>query len=1093
MKPLNLYKYLFTLLLIGLMGCSRPVREDTSQFILQLPSTKLLSQKGVSLQASRGSLRHLQISVSGGGIVPSVGVKFDADKGYSIGGPTLPTFFSVEVPAGSARLIQVFAVYADASESAEVYYGDLTADLPAGDVYLSVPISIVGSGNINGSRIAGRYFTQNGVTPSGTIEARYQPPNGKPPIVIEKDSMISGWFKVFALDTFPLDYVLVPGNTLLFSQFKLDGLTFNDNKKMRIMIPKSTRKWGGGNAETRNSENVVMGFFGPGVPAATKVCYTSANHEYTNIFRDSNLQSKMMWSATATPGDVNYITAQKSSQIGTCVATDIPFETALVFKPSLYNNWSSLEAMHGFVGAFQLSPSTANGGVEPIPVKFDSSGKYFASFSVLPGIAALAETVEIFYRANRSPEDYRNVDDASSCKEITKFGFRPIGKVDLVAGKTTYLVNENAPSDISNNAVMAFCPMRSKLALGGGYISSSIQNTTNTGPSPVSANSFESYLRYYQLGTGQCHQVEIRLLRTDGSNNNNYNVTNSSEVIVAITNNNQSSGAKYYNSEADCLANSSNNINSVTVAPDTVHRVAWLRTPNTAPPGGANEVFTVAGAIAGINVERTVHYNFSVVGTSSSLRNWTTQIKMMTSQCFPIEVYLTDSAGFTKVATSDFLISLGKYALSNPGMAISDSSFDFYTDCSSTTPVNEITFNSGSYRASFAVRTSATSIPADRIVRGSSAPFGSFEFFLNVNSVAHMLKLDFFNFQNIYEGTCVSAGVSAVDSSGQNQVTSTPIPFNLFLQNSTQGLFAGGFVSSCAQQSFQNTFNLPAMAAGMGPMPIFFRAENASSGLQAKLNSVLVTSESMKNFNILPVPALSRTSVKLHLTSDVLPSDQATVMWPNPQFTNRPFLELGVADAVQSNADPTTNGFTFNNVSPQALMGGFDPSYMPRADDDFAITIKFKVAADLSSGSTAYLIKLNDNQTALIKIYMQKAGNDISLKGFLIGSVYPANIEFGLVTVGTWYTATLALKKTPGQPRLYSYLNSAGSQTVTNSMDVTGGFVGNYGNNFTVGTGFAGAIKAIIVDSATSLGGDQGFVENFIINQDKSYLDNRVP
>ncbi|MGZ3771684.1 MAG: hypothetical protein ACXVCP_18350, partial [Bdellovibrio sp.] len=433
------YTYLFVLgLTIFVSACTRPVADKPSSMTIAMPKQMKLKAAN-STQAVTGMLAHVAINVRGTGIDIPISANYDADKHDNTPPTALPGSFTLDVPPGSARLIQIMAVYIDPTTMiGDFYYGDVTQDLVSGDNNIMIPMSIAGSGNVKGGSIAGRYYLVDGTTPSGMIESRFQPSNGNPAMVIERNFMLNGWFSTFALDTFPMDVVLTPTGQKIFSALtlsKFDSTTLTDNKKMKVLLPDRYQSYGMSSGDNKKSETAVIGFFGDGVPSAVKVCFASPSLIFKNLFTDSTKSTAVQWLSSST--NTADVRAVKSSAVVACTATDLAaaYTTVIPFTPSLLDNWGGSEAVPGFMGVFRF-PTTSMMGSSPVQVSYNTSGQYTAQFSVLPDTSTVADSIGVFYRSYNKPQDYNGNGGGGPCQDISNggLGFSSISSIPLVAG-----------------------------------------------------------------------------------------------------------------------------------------------------------------------------------------------------------------------------------------------------------------------------------------------------------------------------------------------------------------------------------------------------------------------------------------------------------------------------------------------------------------------------------------------------------------------------------------------------------------------------------------------------------------------------------
>lgn len=212
-------------LMFVLGACTRPDM-DQSKVSISLPS-KSTSGK-VDAQGAE-VLSHVVINVTGAGMNPFV---FNWDKHSS---PVAPNEFFFDFQQGSGRLVQVLAVYQDATTQAmSFYYGDTTADFNTSAVTLFINVSSLSSGYTASGKVAGRYLTAANSGPTGGVDITYTPPN-RPPMIIERSFIYNGWFNLFGLSDVDMTYRLFDGTILFGGPVRLGDTAIFPNSSGRIV------------------------------------------------------------------------------------------------------------------------------------------------------------------------------------------------------------------------------------------------------------------------------------------------------------------------------------------------------------------------------------------------------------------------------------------------------------------------------------------------------------------------------------------------------------------------------------------------------------------------------------------------------------------------------------------------------------------------------------------------------------------------------------------------------------------------------------------------------------------------------------------
>lgn len=715
------YSYLVVLVMaIFFSACTRPVVDKSSSMTIALPKEMKL-KAAYSTQAVSAFLGHVVINVRGPGIAAPISVNFDADKHSGAQPTSLPGSFTIDVPPGTGRLIQIMAIYVDTTTMVgDFYYGDVTQDLVSGDNNIMIPVNLVGSGGIQGGGISGRYYLADGSTPSGTIESRYQPPSGKPAVVIERNSMLNGWFASFALDTIPMDVVLVPNEVKMFTALKLsnfDSSTMTDNKKMKVLLPDRYQSYSGGSGgDNKRGETSVIGFFGDGVPAAAKVCFTEASRTYSQLFTDSTKTVPLQWSASST--NLVDIRAVKSSSVVACTTNDLTaaYTSVIPFTPSLLNNWGGSEAVPGFMGVFRF-PSNTSMGSSPVQVSYNILGQYIAQFSVLPGTPDIADSVGVFYRASSSPQDYYGSGGSAPCQQLAQggFGFSKISSIPLAAGTLDYNVTNASPADINSNAVMAFCPMKNGSPIGGGYVASHFSSNSQT-----LANSFSARTEFSTVGQNQCHRIRLNL---SDSTTNSTNVMNTSIRNFSVTT--TLPNLTFYNTEASCVAGTPTT-SSAAISAGSTYAEVWYKDINAE----SGNISVSSTSFGGTTVAQTINLTSTSPTTVAALKVSSTDIRMPSDNCWVVDVYTVDSIGVPAPVTSATMASVSKLDLNLS--VVADSTFNFYTDCTGTTSMTALNFAATEFRKRFAIKSGSVTPSSDRIIQFYATGLSTFNIYLNM-------------------------------------------------------------------------------------------------------------------------------------------------------------------------------------------------------------------------------------------------------------------------------------------------------------------------------------------------------------------------
>lgn len=668
----------------SIVACTRP-QEPVTRWVVELPQqkkiqvskTSLLSkaknQAAIKSLATDGILGHVIINVRGAGISTPISISYDADKGD--GGPpqALPGSFTIEVPSGAGRLIQVLAVYVEPSgTNGEFQYGDVTLDLIPGDQTVPMDLKVIGSGNIKGGRILGRFFDGDGTTPSGPMEIRYQPQEGKPSMIIERSSMIGGWFQAFALEDTSFDYTM--GERILLSQVSLNSLPMNSAKLARVDLPDRYMQWSAGSGYQMRGERAIIGFFGPGVPNTHKVCYKQSTYTYAHLFLSDQTTPLTMSLGAANGSGVRL---EVDAAVTTCSEADLALALTSVISilPQMIDSWGGVEALAGFKGVFAFPSSVISGSSSPVRVSLDSASASFVSqFEVLPGIANFADSIRVFFRSSNQPKDYEK-GGGDSCSQMFQggFGFRALGEIPLVAGTLSYNKSLPSPPDMTSSSVLAYCPMRAGQSLGLGFFNTSFSSSGGPG---IGVSGPPAALRITKNGspinfvkTYECFDASISVLDASGAH-----TTSPAAISYTLSVN---AGAVLYGSYSDCNSylNPISNGSIRTLPANTSSEVLWVKSPSN--PTTFDFTVNSAGLTPFV-------FNLPAIGYGTYYARLEWPEGMVKGICYAGRVTYNDIYGSPTVVGADQTVTL-----------TSSNGFSFFSDSACSTATSSVIINSG--------------------------------------------------------------------------------------------------------------------------------------------------------------------------------------------------------------------------------------------------------------------------------------------------------------------------------------------------------------------------------------------------------------
>lgn len=174
---------------------------------------------------------HIIINVYGESIHDKIVYSWDKCKDCPEGEKVYPGVF----PFGDAEIgkdlkIQALAVYKDSTTSDMVfYYGNFSGNFSGSPIEIAVTDVGSTTGAVSG-KISGRYLTGTDTGPTGTIEISYDfaASDAFSPLVIERSSIVNGWFSVFALTGMQFTYTVAETGEVLWGKpMSLDSDEFD--------------------------------------------------------------------------------------------------------------------------------------------------------------------------------------------------------------------------------------------------------------------------------------------------------------------------------------------------------------------------------------------------------------------------------------------------------------------------------------------------------------------------------------------------------------------------------------------------------------------------------------------------------------------------------------------------------------------------------------------------------------------------------------------------------------------------------------------------------------------------------------------------
>lgn len=807
-------------------GCTRP-SNNHAKISLQLPVSKQSTKLGdVSAQST---LWQLIINVTGPGLQGPFVFEWSADHPND---RCLNNVCSFEVLSGDSRLIQVLAVYEDATGYG-IYYNDITKTLIAGSNTVDLTLNpITTQSTITEVQLSGRYLTTATTGPTGKLEVRYNPP-GKPSMLLMGSEMFNGWFQVFGIKGIQFDYVF---NGKSIMNGPIDPASFDSklgNSLLKMVWPSYYRQDGGSSSvlKLENALNEYVGFFGPGLTGSEKVCYGSSAGSISNSYKDIN-KTTLNYSVNSASSTDVYVAGGGISGESNCTA-DYTSGTTLGYNPV-----TSKEPIH-FEGPFIRD---SNGNLLNV-----NNGT--ATWDYLPLATAGLESMKLFILNSQNMEQFSMpmAHSMMNCSEINRRALANDPDVKIVGTVPKATKQLAIPANLDSlfpSPAAVLCPI-----LPGGAFMNSVARTWDNGDHGGNG----PYLRFeimtnggggngnYKLNTNQCYEVHPTLY----DNGNRFtNTTSAPYVINGVKNLNGSIGVFYSSSICSSALTA-----DPSIAVGSSDTNVWFK-PTTA---GLNQQFngvTVSNS-SGSTVNFEPSYNQFDVGNPKIILN--VNPKLVQNECVGVTVSLQDFSGQPVQVNTTLTASLNQNASwglwDNSACSSGTSAISFEPEQgSSQTAYIKLLSSSGSFTLSNAVSISGYDFTPPTI----NASVGK-------NTVDAFTIT--FDESPIIRNSCVAGRVRLVNYDGGEVVTQTPIEIKLMPPQGT-----GVFYSNGCGSTPIDTILIPSNASSKVFYAQFYET-SAGLNLEANGSTLRLLNTPVGSVSQLPITIQEDTSpwyLRLH-------------------------------------------------------------------------------------------------------------------------------------------------------------------------------------------------------------------------------------
>lgn len=920
-KIFSFVKILLTIFLgWTLSSCDRK-SSDSSKLSLVLPISSS-QQKQVS--ALSGELAHLVVNISGPGLPGGTILQvWDQCKDCAVSMPVPNPFIIDGIPySADPRLIQVLAVYQDSDYGMAFFYGDILAVMNQPDVSTVINLDLLNSSSaMTSGRIAGRYMDWSGGGPTGRVNIMYEPP-GKPRMVIQKSSIINGWFEFFALDIINFDYVLEDGR-VLFDNVNLNSSEFFANSRLlNINIPEHENSrdsvW-----STEEASKLVLGWFGDTTWTASKSwCYdTGSNYQYSNLaVLGSSGATKLIASASASGSQ--YVSYQGGLDISDslCQNSAVRFDSTLLSTASYIDNSHKDGAI-----PFEL-PFRKIGTNGDTFVVSNAGDTTTIQYHFLPGLAVTDansmgkgfDGISIF-KAITQNERLGRDDNEVLCERMAMGGFPEFQRIANfpVTTSSGQLDVQIPATERSMGVSLAVCPSRQGQffnvgkILGKSYFSGGGMQAGNGGGTVVGFQVSGPMSAFHAMGTqfstGLCIPVMVTLHNASGARTSTGSALSANFSLSGVT------GLVY--SDASC-STSLGVSSTFSFASGESTKLLYI---NVSGGSTGNLSVTIPTLSASANT-----YNF-MVGSSMTPTTPTSSrsyLSVPDGSCQEIPIYVgvaSSQFNFSSIGGSAGIVSLTMYDINNnpQGTGVGNSNGYFSTTCSSTTAISSVTIPANSFYTSVAYH-AASPRTMDLKLRLTYNAVDSQDTLVNPSPLADHLTMSLSSNGSLFQGICYPLDVTARDNVNNPVVMSTlPLPLSLS--------------SGAGVSIYYDTSCISPIAGGLN-IPVSFSTKTygvrftQSSVGQISVNSMKVSNNAGASLNYTSTPILwspynLSTSVFSWLSPENIVQSGGYISSWNSSLTQ----SWGVGPSFSSaGVQPLYNSgwMTLNGTSEQRLSSG---------------------------------------------------------------------------------------------------------------------------------------------------------------------------
>ena len=439
----NLIVFVLLATVVFINACTRAEKEKSAaSFSIPVKMTKMLKGDSSTVKRLDYSLNYVALNITSSGMADifcAYDYEFKKSRGECNFKSELDGSLSVqlEITNGSNRLFQVVTANRDDMDpngSMTFYYADSLVSLSGSDV--SVPLTLEElNGGISQSsgHISGRYITggtvNNPVGPTGIMELKLKPKDGKPAVIIQQTEMYSGWFQAFGLESTAFEYSIRPAG-----QATAPILMFGRPMKKVDFVALSV----GLNLNTKVQNKGIEASAAGGAAIAISTGNNGGNeYEVVGFYAHSSAINALL------VGKVTTATGSCASVVGKTA-----FENCMSFQDHFQGPFKAVDsygAMLGFAGAFP-SPTNVTWSLLPGIVTADNS--------VIDGITVLQASFDL----DPDDRDKLLMDRAFNCEAYK--ALPGVVATEIASNVTTKLFTPGLDQSDMDLRPIAICPRK---------------------------------------------------------------------------------------------------------------------------------------------------------------------------------------------------------------------------------------------------------------------------------------------------------------------------------------------------------------------------------------------------------------------------------------------------------------------------------------------------------------------------------------------------------------------------------------------------------------------------------------------------------